>query len=45
MNAAAVLLARGVQPSEIESMTISRLEFWLGVCEVIHKAELKAHPR
>jgi hypothetical protein len=42
-NAAAVLLARGIQPDDIESMSLPRLEFWLGVCNVISEAEQKAN--
>jgi hypothetical protein len=36
------LLARGVQPSEIEDLTMPRLTFWLEVCEDIAEAERKA---
>lgn len=37
-----MLLSRGVQPSEIEDMTLDRLTFWLEVSEIIAKEQQRA---
>ncbi|MDO9151109.1 MAG: hypothetical protein Q8M35_09710 [Pseudohongiella sp.] len=37
-----MLLLRGVQPSEIENMSLDRIDFWLEICEVIADAQKKA---
>jgi hypothetical protein len=42
MSAAAVLLSRGVQPSDIESMSVNQIEFWYDVAEQISQAEKQA---
>ncbi|HYW57675.1 MAG TPA: hypothetical protein VE934_11985 [Polaromonas sp.] len=39
-----MLLSRGVQPSEIEDMSLDRLTFWLEICEVIAEAQQQANP-